>query len=143
MPLLVAEDDDVNTEVLCCGVLRNGPSGFQRIDAAKRPIEPTRIVLAFEMRSRQSLGTARTALSEDVGDAIDLGIQPCLTHPGHEPLPRGDVRSGEGGTVNAGLVAAKAGERLQVREDALRFDVCHATLCDLLEIITRIATTAA
>ena len=93
MPLLVAEDDDVNTEVLCCRILRNGPGGFQRIDAAKRPIEPTCMVLAFKMRSRERLATARTALAEDVGDAVDLGIEPCLAHPGREPLPRSDVRA--------------------------------------------------
>src|SRR5262249_35440768 len=77
MPLLVAEDGDVNTEVLCCRILRNGPGGFQRIDAAKRPIEPTGMVLAFKMRSRESLGSTRTALAEDVGDAVDFGIEPC------------------------------------------------------------------
>src|SRR5262245_8516706 len=115
MPLLVAEDDDVNTEVLCCRILRNGSGGFQRIDAAERPIEPTCMVLAFKVRSRESLGTARTALAEDVGDAVDLGIEPRLTHPGREPLPRSDVRGGEGGTVHPGLVSAEGSKGSQVR----------------------------
>src|SRR5689334_21998353 len=115
MPLLVAEDGDVDTEVVCSRILRNGPGGFQRINAAKRAIEPTRVVLAFKMRARESLGTARPALAEDVGDAVDLGIKPCLAHPGCEPLPRGDVRGGEGGAVHAGLVGAEGGEGTQVR----------------------------
>src|SRR5215510_9807860 len=115
MAFLVAEDGDVNTEVLCRRILRNGPGGFQRINATKRPIEPPGMVLAFKMRSRESLATARTALAEDVGNAVDLGIEPCLTHPGREPLPRGDVRSGQGGTVHAGLVSAEGCEGFQVR----------------------------
>src|SRR5215467_8702298 len=101
MPFLIAEHGDVNTEVLCCRILRNGPGGFQRIDAAKRSIEPTCMVLAFKMRPRESLGTARTALAEDIGDAVDLGIESCLPHPRREPLSRSDVRGGERGTVHA------------------------------------------
>src|SRR5262245_8511942 len=131
MPLLVAEDGDVNPEVCCCRILRNGPGGFQRIDAAKCPIEPTCIILAFKMRSRERLATARPAFAENVGDAVDLGIEPRLAHPGREPLPRGDVRGREGGSVHAGLVRAEASEGAQVRQDALRVDVCHATGSDV------------
>src|SRR5262245_23817720 len=107
MALLVAEDDDIDTQMLRCRVLCNGSSSLQRIDAAERPIEPPCMVLTFKMRSRESLATARTALAQYVGDAIDLGIEPGLTHAAREPFSCSDVRVRQGGTMHTCLVGAE------------------------------------
>ena len=47
--------------------------GFQRIDDAERPIEPARVILAFEMRARQQFGPGFRAGAEHIADAVDLG----------------------------------------------------------------------
>ena len=55
--------------------------GFERIDDAKRPIEPARVVLAFEMRSGQQFRSGLCAGAEHIADAVDLGGEAGLGKP--------------------------------------------------------------
>src|SRR5262245_12829682 len=86
LSILVAEDSDVDTDMPRCLILCDGSCSFQGIYTAERPIEPPRMILAFKVRSRKDLATTRVALAEDVGDAVNLGIEPCLPHALSEPL---------------------------------------------------------
>ena len=89
------------------------------------------MVLAFQMRAGQRLATGRRALAEDVGDAVDGGVEAGLAHAAHEPFARGDVLLGQRWAMHARLVGAEGGERAQVGQHALRLDVCHATGSDI------------
>ena len=84
------------------------------------------MILAFKVRSREDLATARAALAEDVGDAVDLGIEPCLSHAPREPLSCSDVLGGERRAMHARLVSAEGCKGPQVRQHALRLDGCHS-----------------
>ena len=54
MPFLVAPGRHFD-RAACIRIAIDDAGGFERIDHAKRSIEPARMVLAFEMRSRQQL----------------------------------------------------------------------------------------
>src|SRR6187399_2477804 len=51
VPLLIAEHHDVDTRI-AAGFL-DRPRRLQRVDAAERPVEPSRMILAFQMRAGQ------------------------------------------------------------------------------------------
>ena len=87
MALLVAEDGDVDAEVPRCRILRDGSCSFQGIDAAKRPIEPSRMVLAFQVRSRENLATALALVPLGAGQP-----QPLVLRGGRQVLAYGSER---------------------------------------------------
>ena len=92
--------------------------GFERIDDAERPIEPARIVLAFQMRAGQQFRSGFRAGAEDIADAVDLGREACLGQPLHQPFQRTHMRFRERRLVNASLVGADAAERIEIGKDA-------------------------
>ena len=55
--------------------------GFQRIDDAKRPVEPARIVLAFEMGAGQQIRSGPCAGAEQIADAVDGGGEVGFRQP--------------------------------------------------------------
>ena len=55
--------------------------GLQGIDDAKRPIEPARKILAFEMRAGQQFRSGFRACTKYVADAVDLGGKQCFGKP--------------------------------------------------------------
>src|SRR5712664_1647904 len=91
--------------------------GFERIDDAKRPIEPARVILAFEMRPGQQFWSGFRGCAKDVADAVDRSSEACLWKPLREPIQRAHMRLREGRLVNAGLVGADATERIEIRKD--------------------------
>jgi hypothetical protein len=91
--------------------------GFQRIDDAKRPIEPARIVLAFEMGACQQLRSGFCASAEYVADTVDGGGEVGFRQSRGQPLQRAHMRFGEGRLVHAGLVGADGAQRVEIGED--------------------------
>ncbi len=125
MALLVAEHDDVDAEVGGRGILGDRACRFQRIDAAERAVEPSRIILAFEMRAGQSLFAVRPAAAENVGDAVDFRFKPGLAHAVRKPFPRRDVLIRQRRPMHAGLVGAEGRQRTKIGQDAFGIDAGH------------------
>ena len=87
MPFLVAPGRNFDRAVYVrIGI--DDAGGLERIDHAERSIEPARVVLAFQMRSRQQLRSGLRAGAEDVADAVDLAREAGLGKPLHQPLQR-------------------------------------------------------
>jgi hypothetical protein len=98
------------------------------------PIEPPCMVLALQVRSRGNLATARAALAENIGDTVDVGIEPYLSHPRHEPFSCSDVLGRErDGRCTPVLKAPKAA-RVR-RSDGMRSGLMVAIR--LLEVVVR------
>ena len=91
--------------------------GFEGVHDAKRPIEPARVVLAFEMRPGQQPGSGLRTGAQHIADAVDRSGQPGLGQPLHQPLQRAQMRLGEGRLVNSGFVGADATQRSEIRKD--------------------------
>src|SRR3954451_24893469 len=81
---------------------------FEGIDDAKRPVEPARKVLTFEVRSRQQLWPGFVASSEYVADAVGRRVKPRVGKLPGQPLQREHMRLGKSGLVHASLVSADA-----------------------------------
>jgi hypothetical protein len=92
---------------------------FERVDDPERAVEPAGVVLAFEVRSREQLGSRLCAGAKDIADAVDRGGEACVGQLLHQPIQRKLVRLGEGRLVHAGLVRANGTERIEIGENAL------------------------
>src|SRR5436309_716193 len=68
---------------------------FEGIDDAKRPIEPARKILTFEVRSSQQFWPGSVAGSEHVADSVDRRVQPRLGKFFGKPLQREHKRLGK------------------------------------------------
>src|SRR5450755_4607369 len=107
MSFLIAPRRDFNgTVYVRAGI--DDAGGFEGIHDAKRPIEPAREILAFEMRPGQQFRSGFRTGAEHVADAVDLSCEPCLWKPLRQPLQRAHMRLRESRLVNAGLVCADA-----------------------------------
>ncbi len=82
-----SHQDATSTAPFMLGSRIDDAGGLERIDHAERPIEPARVVLAFEMRPRQQLRPGLRAGAEDVADAVDLAREAGLGKALHQPLP--------------------------------------------------------
>jgi hypothetical protein len=122
MPFLIAPCRDFDGAV-CVRIRIDDAGGFERIHHAKRPIEPAREILAFEMRSGQQFRSGFLTGAEYIADAVDIGGKRCLGKPLRKPLQRAHMRLRESRLVNAGLVGADAAERMEVRKHPGAIDV--------------------
>src|SRR5581483_9504977 len=102
-----------------------GTRSFQRVDAAERAIEPARMVLRLEVRARQCLGAARLALSQNIADAVDRGLEPGRRALLGEPVARRDVFGRERRPMHAGLVGTEGTQLVEIAEEAVRLDGGH------------------
>ena len=96
---------------------------------AERTIEPTRLILAFEMAAGEELDARPRMLAEHIADAIDGGFKADLLHLLHQPMPALHVLGREGGAVHACLEAAELAQRVQVLEEAGGVDLYHGREC--------------
>ena len=58
---------------------------FERVDDAKRAVEPAGVVLAFQMRTREQFCARLGAAAQHVADAVDDGSKPCLRQLAGQP----------------------------------------------------------
>ena len=98
--------------------------GFERIDDAERPIEPARVILAFEMRAGQQFRSgfrgwcrAHCRCRRSRRQVLPRAVA-AASH-----LQRAHMRLREGRLVNAGLVGADAAQRIEIAEDPGAVDV--------------------
>ena len=77
MSFLIAPCRDFNGAVdVRVGI--DDAGGLEGIDDAKRPIEPAREILAFEMRPGQQFRSGFCACAEHIADAVDCSGESCL-----------------------------------------------------------------
>ena len=84
MPFLVAPGCNFDRAV-CVRIAIDDAGGFERIDHAERPIEPARVVLAFEMRPANSFGPAfvlvpRTLPMPSISPVRPASGRRCTSH---------------------------------------------------------------
>jgi len=115
VPLFVAEHRHVEADLPGRRVRGDHTRGLQCIDATQGPVEPTGIVLAFQMRAGEDLAAGRRALAEDIADAVDRGDEVGLRQSTREPFAGRDVLLGERRAVHAALVSPERREGAQVR----------------------------
>src|SRR5215469_3218342 len=60
--------------------------------------------------------------TEDVADAVDLGLQPRLGHTRGKPVSRFDIFGRIGWPVHAGFVGADLRQRAQIAKQAVGID---------------------
>src|ERR1700733_7570070 len=116
MSFLIAPGSDFNGAFDIRVGIENA-RGFEGVHDAKRPIEPARVVLAFEMRPGQQPGPGFRTGAQHIADAVDRSGQPGLGQPLRQPLQRAQMRLGEGRLVNPGFVGADATQRSEIRKD--------------------------
>src|SRR5262249_236037 len=131
------EYDDIDTKMRGRGMFGHSASRLESVDAAKRPVEPARMVLALQMGSRQHFGAARTASPENVGDAVNLGVEPGLPHAQDKPLACRNFLRRQRRAMPPGLVGAELRKPAQVGEDTLRLDVRPGHPVRVQELVRR------
>src|ERR1700722_5245063 len=113
MALLIAKCNDVNTDTVHRRILAQRACGFEGVDYPQRAVEPARLVLTLDVRTRENYA-ARAVSPEHIGDAVDLRIESSFGHPLHQPLPRDHIGCRQRRPVHTGLVATDLAERVKV-----------------------------
>src|SRR6516225_2555876 len=90
-------------------------SRLERIDHAKRTVEPAGEVLAFKMGACQELRSGFRARAEHVADTIDLRGQPSAWKLLDQPPQRAHMRLGKCRPVNAAFVGADFPQCIEIR----------------------------
>src|SRR4029453_10572724 len=103
MPFLIAPCSDLDS-AFYAGIGIDHAGGFKGIDDTKRPIEPARVILAFEVRAGQQFWFGSCAGAEHVANAVDRSGEPGLRKLLGKPLQRSHMRLGESRPGNARLL---------------------------------------
>ena len=107
------------------GIGIDDAGSFERVDDAKRSIEPARIILAFQVRAGQQFGPGFWTVAEHIANAVDRGGEAGLGKPPGQPFQRAQMRLGERRLVNAGLVGADVAQRMEIGQDAGAIEFRH------------------
>src|SRR5262249_55202104 len=101
MALLIAPSSHIDRAAGERRILFDGARRFERKDDAERTIEPTRIVLALEMRPTNDLAPSDWRDAEDIADAIYRGLVADHVELALQPRERGHVLGRKRGAVHA------------------------------------------
>ena len=126
MAFLVGPGDRLDSEPVERRIGGEGPRQLKRVDDAERAVEPAPAGLRLAVRSDEEPPRPVRVAADDIADAVDDRVETGRCELLGEPVARGDILLGIGRPVHAGLVAAKIGEPLQIREDPFTIGLRHS-----------------
>jgi hypothetical protein len=117
MPLLIGIGADIYRQA--------GPGKRERRHHPERAVQPSGLVLAFDMAAGEKMRTRTGMAAIDIADPIDAGLEAETRHLLHQPGPRLHVLRRVGRPMDTRLVGTDLPEFVQVGKKLRRIDHCH------------------
>ena len=99
-----------------------GARHLQAVDDPHRPVEPAPLRLGVGVGADEKGRPGVSRAAEHGSDPVDAGVEPRLTHPLAQPVPRLDVDRAERRADNPDPVGAEFAKSPEVAEQAVRVD---------------------
>ncbi len=117
MTFLIGEGTDIDREA--------GSGERHAAHDPERPIEPTGLVLGFDVATHQQMRAGAFVPAINIADAINGGIQAACRQAINQPAPRFHVLRRESGPMDAGAERADPAQFVQVTQKGVGIDQWH------------------
>ncbi len=91
MSLFIAKYRNIHSDVAQCGIFANGTCSFQCINHTERTIQPTRVILGFDMRAGEHYLANDVGGAKNVANTVNSCIEARRDHALDKPLSRKNI----------------------------------------------------